>query len=79
MKRVLVTGATGFVGRACIGPLQQRGYRVHTISSSRGPAPDGVTVWPGSLLDTGRIGTWLEQIAPTHLLHLAWDVARPDY
>jgi nucleoside-diphosphate-sugar epimerase len=79
VKRVLVTGATGFVGRACIGPLQQRGYCVHTISSSRGSVPDGVTVWPGSLLDTGRIGALLAQIAPTHLLHLAWDVARPDY
>ena len=79
MKRVLLTGATGFVGRACIAPLIARGYSVHTISIGRRPPPDGVTIWQGDLLDTGRIGTLVEEIAPSHLLHAAWDVTHGSY
>ncbi|HEX5707260.1 MAG TPA: NAD(P)-dependent oxidoreductase [Pyrinomonadaceae bacterium] len=33
MKRVLVTGATGFVGRHTLAPLTARGYEVHAASS----------------------------------------------
>ncbi|MHB0971047.1 MAG: NAD-dependent epimerase/dehydratase family protein, partial [Thermoanaerobaculia bacterium] len=29
MKRVLVTGASGFIGRQSLGPLLDRGYEVH--------------------------------------------------
>ncbi len=78
-KRVLLTGATGFVGRACIASLRARGYCVHTISTGRRTPPDGVTVWRGSLLDTGQIAALVEEIAPSHLLHVAWDVSHGSY
>jgi len=29
MKRVLVTGASGFIGRHVLAPLVERGYDVH--------------------------------------------------
>jgi NADPH:quinone reductase-like Zn-dependent oxidoreductase len=42
-SKVLLTGATGFIGQHCIGPLRARGYEVPTaftgigqISWSRG-------------------------------------------
>jgi nucleoside-diphosphate-sugar epimerase len=79
LKRVLLTGATGFVGRACIVPLLERGYGVHAISTGRRPPPDGVTIWPGDLLDTARLPGLVEQISPTHLLHLAWSVTHGSY
>jgi nucleoside-diphosphate-sugar epimerase len=33
MKRVLVTGATGFIGRNSVVPLLRRGYEVHAVTS----------------------------------------------
>lgn len=79
VKRVLLTGATGFVGRTCIGPLRARGYDVHTVSTGRTAAPEGVTVWRGNLLDTGTIDGLIGQIAPHALLHAAWDVTHGAY
>ena len=35
MKRVLLTGATGFVGRNAIAPLVAKGYEVHAVSSRK--------------------------------------------
>lgn len=32
MKRVLLTGSTGFIGRHCIPYLLEKGYEIHTIS-----------------------------------------------
>lgn len=74
-KRVLLTGASGFVGRACIGPLRERGYDVHTITRGRRAVPDGVTAWQGDLLETDMLPSLLARIGPSHLLHLAWDVS----
>lgn len=68
MKRVAVTGASGFVGRAVIAPLRALGYDIHTIGRSaiagtNHHAIDLLAADPRPLLDC---------IAPTHLLHLAW-------
>ncbi len=79
MKRVLLTGASGFVGRACVAPLLARDYAVHTISTGRGRTPDGVTAWHGNLLDTASVPGLMRDIAPTHLLHAAWDVTHGAY
>ena len=38
--RVLVTGATGFIGRQVLAPLGERGFEVHAVSS-RGDAGEG--------------------------------------
>ena len=32
MKRVLITGARGFLGRHCLPLLLERGYEVHAVS-----------------------------------------------
>lgn len=41
-KRVLVTGATGFIGHHTLAPLVARGYEVHAVSS-RPVAADGAS------------------------------------
>ncbi|HXC45164.1 MAG TPA: NAD(P)-dependent oxidoreductase [Solirubrobacteraceae bacterium] len=41
MKRVLLTGASGFVGAQAIAPLVQRGFEVHAVSSRERPAANG--------------------------------------
>lgn len=76
MKRVLLTGASGFIGRHCIATLRARGYEVHAVST-RAPAPgdDGGAQWHAcDLLDARQTDALLEAVAPTHLLHLAWYV-----
>jgi len=73
MKRVLVTGASGFVGRQALRPLQSRGFEVHAIG--RGiPAecPPGVTCHRADLLDCSGHRALLDRVRPSHLLHLAW-------
>jgi len=32
MKKILVTGASGFIGRHTLAPLLQAGYEVHAVS-----------------------------------------------
>jgi nucleoside-diphosphate-sugar epimerase len=62
VKRVLVTGSGGFIGRGTLAPLAARGYEVHRST--------------GDLLAPGGPERVIEAVRPTHLLHLAWN-AKP--
>jgi nucleoside-diphosphate-sugar epimerase len=70
-RRVLVTGATGFVGRHCLRPLVERGFEVHGTSRSA-YAVDGVAWHSCDLLDARARRSLLAEVAPSHLLHTAW-------
>jgi nucleoside-diphosphate-sugar epimerase len=73
-RRVLVTGAGGFVGRPAVEALLIRGFEVHAISRHPAGLPDGVVAHAADLLDPAGFDGLLGKIRPTHLLHLAWDV-----
>jgi nucleoside-diphosphate-sugar epimerase len=68
VKRVLVTGAGGFIGRHTLPLLQARGFEVHRVRRD-------VT----DLLDETTQKRLIESVRPTHLLHLAWDVTPGKY
>lgn len=71
MRRVLVTGASGFIGRNTLGPLLEAGFEVHAVS--RDPPSHGGVHWHGrDLLDPAAGETLVHELEPTHLLHLAW-------
>ena len=73
MKKVLVTGATGLIGRACLGPLLARGFEVHAVSARQPAAPDARVTWHRhDLLAPGEPAHLVEAVRPTHILHLAW-------
>jgi len=74
MKRVLVTGANGFIGRHCLPMLLERGFEVHAVTHSRYAAVDLPDVhWNVTdLLDSRQVSSLFEDVRPTHLLHLAW-------
>lgn len=75
MKKVLLTGATGFIGHHCLEPLKARGYEVHALSSKpMKSGPNGVHWHQADLLQPGAAKTLLAEVKPTHLLHLAWFV-----
>jgi nucleoside-diphosphate-sugar epimerase len=74
VNRILLTGASGFVGRGTLGPLLAAGFEVHAVTSR--PATSvpaaGVTWHRADLLGDGVADRLVERVAPTHLLHLAW-------
>ncbi len=80
-KRVLVTGAGGFIGRWSVPALLARGYEVHAVLSGKAdrevPAQlGGATIHIADLLDDGCTDELMGQVSPTHLLHFAW-IATP--
>ena len=58
---MLVTGATGFVGRQALAPLAARGYEVHAVGRR-----------DADLLHPDATVRLIEELRPTHLLHFAW-------
>lgn len=73
MKRVLVTGATGFIGRNTLPWLVQRGYDVHAVFGRGEPNTCPDVHWhQADLLEHGRPSELIRYLAPTHLLHMAW-------
>jgi nucleoside-diphosphate-sugar epimerase len=69
VKRVLVTGASGFIGRHAVAPLLAAGLEVHAVG--RTPIP-GVTTHAVDLLDATARTALLRELRPTELLHFAW-------
>jgi dihydroflavonol-4-reductase len=55
MKRVLVTGATGFLGSHVVDALRARGVRVVALSRGASQEVDGVEHRPGDVLDRARV------------------------
>ena len=75
MKKVLLTGATGFIGQHCIGTLASLGYEVHAVSSRKPVDSSGGAIWhQADLLQPGSAKPLLAAVKPSHLLHLAWYV-----
>jgi nucleoside-diphosphate-sugar epimerase len=73
MKRVLITGANGFIGRHVLPLLSARGDEVHAVSSKAFNGPgEGVCWHKADLLSYEETSALLEEIAPDHLLHFAW-------
>ena len=73
MKRVLLTGAGGFIGRHASELLVARGYEVHAISSRHGAETLPGILWHrANLLDSAETFRLMAEVRPTHLLHLAW-------
>ncbi|MGH1590631.1 NAD-dependent epimerase/dehydratase family protein [Methylobacterium phyllosphaerae] len=70
MRRIVLTGATGFVGTRAIPALQARGYEVHALG--RRPPSGAVAYHQVDLLDTNAVRGAMFAIGASHLLHLAW-------
>ena len=74
MKRVLVTGASGFVGSHCLPLLVINGYEIHAVSAKETCSGSAAgAMWHRcNLLETAGVDDLLATVKPTHLLHLAW-------
>ncbi len=83
MKQVLLTGASGFIGRHTIQPLVDRGFDVHCVCRTIKPditTDENHVAWHQTdLLNAKDIKNLFDSISPSHLLHLAWDVTPGSY
>lgn len=80
MKKVLITGATGFIGRNCLPSLKKSGFEIYAISSKpQENGSDGGVNWTQMDLLHNGIKELVDQIKPTHLLHLAWVTTPGQY
>ncbi len=73
--RVLVTGASGFIGRRVLAPLVSAGFDVHGTGRTAA-APEGApaaVVWHAAdVLDAADRRELVASVRASHLLHLAW-------
>lgn len=72
LKRVLLTGAGGFIGRHCLPILHDAGFEVHALSRDQRESGNGVHWHSVNLFEDGAAERLLAEVRPTHLLHLAW-------
>lgn len=81
MKKVLLTGAAGFVGRHCLGPLHKKGFKIHAVHYRHKPltVPFKVTWHRTDLMNKNAVKNLVAKVKPTHLLHLAWCTVPGDY
>jgi nucleoside-diphosphate-sugar epimerase len=84
MRRVLLTGATGFIGRQAVAPLLELGYEVHAtgVETEVGleTEAEGQVAWHrADLLAPGGAGNLIAAVQPSHLLHFAWYAAPGKY
>lgn len=69
--RVIVTGASGFIGARTLGPLRQAGYEVHALARSPKQSP-GCHSHRVDLFDLDGMSRLVESLEAEFLLHLAW-------
>lgn len=78
MKRVLLTGARGFIGSHCLPKLLASGFEVHAVRTGAPPCSNGddrLTWHQADLFDQERVAELVDEVKPSHLLHLAWIVS----
>jgi len=74
MKKLLITGAGGFVGTALLQAVQDTGlYEVHAVYRHRKPAQQNSIIWhQANLLDRQHVEQLFATVAPEELIQLAW-------
>lgn len=74
MKRLLLTGATGFIGKHCLqSQAMEKVFEVHGVSSKKQKMDIPGVYWhQADLLDPRQVSGLLARVRPSHLLHLAW-------
>ena len=78
MKRVLLTGATGFIGVRTASLLLKRGFEIYALGRTP-PRDENIRFCRCDILNLDAAGVAAAQIKATHLLHLAWDVTSGRY
>lgn len=73
--RILVTGASGFLGGAICRGLIERGHVVDALVRRPGSEPPGTTAVAGDLTDAGSLSQAVASSRPECVFHLAAEIA----
>lgn len=80
MERILVTGASGFVGRQVVESLQASGKQIFAVSRQAPAHARDKAQWVEiDLLETVAAKELVASIRPTHMIHLAWCASPGTY
>jgi len=80
MKKIILTGAAGFIGWHCIPLLLSRKYEIHAVTSREIPGSAPRVQWHIlDLLNPRQVEELVRSVHPTHILHLAWYTAPGSY
>jgi nucleoside-diphosphate-sugar epimerase len=74
-ERVLVTGASGFIGQHMAALLQARGFETHITARGTLPETAGITAHGVDLLRQDEAQRLIKDIRPDIIIHTAWYVA----
>lgn len=78
--RVLLTGATGFIGAALVPVLLARGFEVHAVASKAFSPPLGnIISHCVDLMDSAAREALVKSVAPSYCVHLAWNATPGHY
>jgi len=80
MPSILVTGATGFIGRACLKALEGINIEVHATHRCKPIIPNSHVHWHlCDILNLEEVTTLIKTLKPDYLIHLAWIVDHTIY
>lgn len=77
-KKVIVTGATGLIGKEVLKPLQELGYEIYALTTKDVPADTDINWKKCDIFFEKSLRAVFEEVKPSHLLNLAW-TATGDY
>jgi nucleoside-diphosphate-sugar epimerase len=73
--KVLVTGASGFLGHAVCAELRERDHEVAALVRRPGSEPRGSSAVQADLVDADRLARVVEGVRPDCVIHLAAEIA----
>lgn len=72
MKKVLLTGGTGLIGKEAVAPLLENGFEVFAITQKRIESKLNTHWLQVDLFNYEKIRCIFQKIKPKYLLHFAW-------
>lgn len=77
MKKVVVTGGSGWIGKYVVHSLIQKGYEVHATYNKNKPSHLPCHWHKVNLLRNDEVKQFIYDVQPSHLIHLAWEAVPP--
>lgn len=82
MKKLLITGASGFLGKVVLQKLIDKNqYEIYAITTNSKKLAEfkGINIVNFDLTQISQINNLVKDIGPEICVHLAWDQTKPDF